>query len=111
MAAFPEPPLCFPAAGLFCSAQRLETLSTERNRKDTDMTTAIAARSGAGSLVAGAERTNGTFAETLRRAWTDYRAYRATLAELKDLTSRELSDVGLSRDALDRVAREAVYGR
>jgi uncharacterized protein YjiS (DUF1127 family) len=111
MAAFPEQGLYWRAPRLFCSAQRLETLTTERNRKDTDMTTAIAARSGAGFLVAGAERTPGTFADKLQRAWNDYRAYRATLAELKDLTSRELSDVGLSRDALDRTAREAVYGR
>jgi uncharacterized protein YjiS (DUF1127 family) len=76
-----------------------------------DMTTAIAARSGAGSLVAGAERTARTFAETLRRAWTDYCAYHATLAELRDLTNKQLSDAGLRRDALDRIAFEAVYGR
>jgi uncharacterized protein YjiS (DUF1127 family) len=110
MAAFPEQGLYCRPPRLFCGAQRLETLTTERNRKDTDMTTANAATSGAGFLVAGAERTE-TFADRLRRAWTDFRAYRATLAELKDLTSRELSDVGFSRDALDRIAREAVYGR
>ena len=75
------------------------------------MTTAIAAQSDAGSLVAGAERTARTFAETLRRAWTDYWAYRATIAELQGLTNRQLSDAGLRRDALDRTALEAVYGR
>ena len=75
------------------------------------MTTAIAAKSDAGFLLAGAERNAGTFAETLRRAWTDYRAYRSDVAELKDLTSRQLSDAGLRRDALDRTALEAVYGR
>ena len=64
---------------LSCGAQRLETLRTERDRKDTHMTTAIAARSASGFRVAGAERIAGTF-ETLRRAWTDHRAYRATLA-------------------------------
>jgi len=74
------------------------------------MTTAIAARSAAGSRVAGAERIAGTF-ETLRRAWDDNRAYRATLAELKRLTDRQLSDAGLRRDALKRTANEAVYGR
>jgi uncharacterized protein YjiS (DUF1127 family) len=111
MAAFPGHALRPPGHRLFCSAQRLETLTTERNRKDTDMTTAIAAKSGAGSLVAGAERIAGSLVETVRRAWNDYRAYHATVAELKDLTSRELSDVGLRRDALDRTARAAVYGR
>ena len=75
------------------------------------MTTAIAAKSGAGFLLAGAERTAGTFAETLSRAWTDYRAYRATLAELKGLTTRQLNDAGLRRDDLRRIAFEAVYGR
>ena len=41
------------------------------------MTTANAAKSRAGFLVAGTERKTGTFAETLRRAWTDNRAYRS----------------------------------
>jgi uncharacterized protein YjiS (DUF1127 family) len=75
------------------------------------MTTAIAARSGAGFLLAGAERKTGTLAETLRRAWNDRRAYRATLAELKGLTDRQLDDAGVSRDALARIARAAVDGR
>jgi uncharacterized protein YjiS (DUF1127 family) len=75
------------------------------------MTTAIAARSGAGFLAAGAEPTSHTFAEGLRRAWTDFGAYRSTLAELKDLSNKQLSDAGLGRDALQRIAREAVYGR
>ena len=110
MAAFPLRVLHAPKPSLSCGAQRLETLKTERDRKDMHMTTAIAARSAAGSRVAGAERIAGTF-ETLRRAWDDNRAYRATLAELKRLTDRQLSDAGLRRDALKRTANEAVYGR
>jgi uncharacterized protein YjiS (DUF1127 family) len=73
--------------------------------------TAIAAQSAARPLGAGAERIAGRFAETLWRAWHDRRAYRTTLAELKHLTNRQLSDIGLGRDALDRTACEAVYGR
>jgi uncharacterized protein YjiS (DUF1127 family) len=75
------------------------------------MTTAIAARSGAGFLLAGAERKTGTFAERLRRAWHDHRAYRATLGELQALSDRELDDAGLGRGDLARIAREAVYGK
>jgi uncharacterized protein YjiS (DUF1127 family) len=74
------------------------------------MTTAIAARSDAGSIVAGVERTTISFAQALRGAWNDYRAYRATLSELKALTNKQLSDAGMRRDMLDRIALEAVYG-
>jgi uncharacterized protein YjiS (DUF1127 family) len=111
MAAFHSWRLRREKAGVCCSAQRLETLLTEQNRKDTDMTTAIAAKSGAGFLLAGAERTAGTLAETISGTWTDYRTYRATLAELKRLTTRQLNDAGLSRADLRRIAFEAVYGR
>ena len=72
------------------------------------MTTAIADRSGAGFL-AGGEPTPGSL-DALRRAWARYRAYRATLAQLGDLTDRQLSDTGMSRSMLKLTARRAVYG-
>jgi len=75
------------------------------------MTTAIAARSGAGILLAGTERTAPSFVTTLRKAWNDYWAYRTTLVELQALSNKQLSDAGFRRDALDRIAVEAVYGK
>ena len=72
------------------------------------MTTANAATSGAGFLLAGAERP--TFLEKLGRAWSDYMAYRRTLDSLQGLTNKQLGDVGMRRDSLDRIARAAVYG-
>lgn len=74
------------------------------------MTTATAAKSPAGILVAGVERNTGTARTSLRRAWADYRAYRATLGELESLTERQLDDLGLTRGDLRATARRAVYG-
>jgi uncharacterized protein YjiS (DUF1127 family) len=74
------------------------------------MTTATAAKSPAGFLVTGAERDTGTLTGRLRRAWADYRAYRATLGELGSLTDRQLGDLGLSRGELRATARRAAYG-
>jgi uncharacterized protein YjiS (DUF1127 family) len=74
---------------------------------ETDMTATTASKPGI--LVAGAERT-GTWTAGLGKAWSNYLAYRATLAELQDLTDKQLRDIGLGRDALKRIAREAVYG-
>jgi uncharacterized protein YjiS (DUF1127 family) len=73
------------------------------------MTISIAATSAAGLVAAGAEPT-AAFAERLRRAWSDYRLYRATLAELRGLSNRDLSDIGLGAGDLNRSARSAVYG-
>jgi len=88
----------------------METLNIERRRKDTDMTTAIAAKSDAGSLVAGVEHSAGSLAERVRQALRNYWAYRATLAELRTLTDRQLSDVGMTRAALPGTARGSIYG-
>jgi uncharacterized protein YjiS (DUF1127 family) len=74
------------------------------------MTTATAAKSPAGFLVAGVERNTGTARASLRRAWADYRAYRATLGELGSLTDRQLGDLGLTRGEIGATARRAVYG-
>ena len=73
------------------------------------MTTSVADRSVASFLVAGTERT-GEVLGGLREAWDNYLAYRATLAHLRDLTERQLHDVGLTRADLKPVARTAVYG-
>lgn len=49
--------------------------------------------------------------DRLGAAWTQYRLYRATLAELRDLPTRALRDLGFDRDDLATIARRAVYGR
>lgn len=74
------------------------------------MTTATAAKYPAGFFVSSAERNVGTLTRSLRRRWADYRAYRATLAELGSLTDRQLGDLGLTRGEIRATARRAVYG-
>jgi uncharacterized protein YjiS (DUF1127 family) len=74
------------------------------------MTTATAAHADAGSLTTGPERPLGIWTARLPAAWNKHRAYRRTLAELNDLTDRQLSDLGTSRFGLERFARQAVYG-
>jgi len=64
--------------------------------------------SGSGYAVAG-ERTGG-FLGRISRAWRNFRAYNATLAELRTLTDRQLADLGLGRSGIRTAAREAVYG-
>lgn len=95
----------------YIAVHKTETLTTERNRKDMDMTTAIDATSGAGLRVAEVERKAGSFFGALREAFADYLAYRTTLAELKSLTNKQLRDNGFERHALPRIALEAVYGK
>jgi uncharacterized protein YjiS (DUF1127 family) len=43
----------------------------------------------------------------LSRALAEYRTYRTTLAELDGLTEAQLRDLGMRRDALRAIAREA----
>lgn len=52
----------------------------------------------------------GTLA-TLRDAWSRYRVYQRTLAELSTLSTRELNDLGISRSMITRLAHEAAYGK
>lgn len=58
----------------------------------------------------------GSLAETPKALWTSltarylaFRSYRRTLAELRSLSARELSDLGLNQSMIKRVAMEAVY--
>ncbi len=54
---------------------------------------------------------NGTagYLDRVRKAWADYRLYRATLDELQQLNDRELADLGLTRFTIRDVAIESVY--
>jgi uncharacterized protein YjiS (DUF1127 family) len=74
------------------------------------MTIATAAPSGAGVLTTGSERPLGIRYEALRDRLNGYRAYRATVAELKALTDRQLEDLGILRAAIEQHARRAIYG-
>nr|WP_237072551.1 DUF1127 domain-containing protein [Pseudaestuariivita rosea] len=56
------------------------------------------------------ENTKAGLAGLVQR-YARYKLYKTTLAELKSLTNRELSDLGLNRTMLRRVAYEAVYDR
>ncbi len=47
---------------------------------------------------------------TLIESASQYRLYRKTVAELNQLSSKELADLGLSRSSITSVATEAVYG-
>ena len=47
----------------------------------------------------------------LRTAWQRRRIYRRTYAELSALSTRELSDLGISRGMISRLAQEAANGQ
>lgn len=48
--------------------------------------------------------------ESLARRFSQYRLYRRTLAEMEELSDRERSDLGFSRQSSRAAAYEAVYG-
>lgn len=50
------------------------------------------------------------FIATQRAAYAQHRLYVKTMNELKSLSTRELSDLGLSRSSLHDTAYMAVYG-
>lgn len=75
------------------------------------MKTAAAAPAGAGYLVAGSERDPRGFAQRLRDAWAKYLTFRSTLAELRDLSDRQLLDIGIRRTMVKSFAIEAIYAK
>ena len=75
------------------------------------MTTASVARIAPAVLAAGTERTVATVSERLIQVGERFLAYRETLADLRALTGRQLSDVGMTRATLKETARRAVYGQ
>ena len=42
--------------------------------------------------------------QTIKLAWAQYRAFQAALAELKSYSERELSDLGITRADIPRIA-------
>lgn len=53
----------------------------------------------------------GDVVEALRNAIARRKLYTRTLEELRSLSDRDLSDLGLSRAMITEVAREAAYGK
>jgi len=47
----------------------------------------------------------------LAETWNQYIVFRRTYEELSALSSRELSDLGISRSMITRLAYEAAYGK
>lgn len=72
------------------------------------MTASSTAKSGSAYAAAGLSSEG--FLNRVNRAWENFRAYRATLTELKALTDRQLADLGLGRSSIRTVAHRAVYG-
>lgn len=56
------------------------------------------------------DRLAATFS-VLRAAIQRRRVYEQTLRELRSLSDRDLSDLGISRSVITLVAREAAYGK
>lgn len=56
-------------------------------------------------------RAHGGLFSQLGAALARRRLYSRTLAELRQLSDRELADLGISRLSLTEVAREAAYGK
>ncbi len=47
----------------------------------------------------------------IAQAWTLFREYHRTLAELNAMSDRDLADIGITRLSIRDIAREAVYGQ
>ncbi len=47
----------------------------------------------------------------LRRVWSDLKLYFRTLEELRELSPRDLADLGLAHSDLRVIARESVWGK
>lgn len=48
--------------------------------------------------------------DTMRRAQANRRVYRATYCELSVLSDRDLTDLGIRRSSIKKLAMEAAYG-
>jgi uncharacterized protein YjiS (DUF1127 family) len=55
-------------------------------------------------------KTAGGLLAQLKQRFANYRRYRETLAELNELSPRDLADLGLSEGDLHSVAWDSVYG-
>jgi uncharacterized protein YjiS (DUF1127 family) len=56
-------------------------------------------------------RSLAAFFAPLSRSVRDYRTYHNTLAALRQLSARQLEDLGFAGLRLEQIARKATYGR
>lgn len=52
-----------------------------------------------------------SFIEDIQGRMTRYKTYRVTLAELSQLSARDLADLGIHRSMIKSTAYEAAYGK
>ncbi|WP_407048819.1 DUF1127 domain-containing protein [Methyloraptor flagellatus] len=48
------------------------------------------------------------FANTVAQSWSRYKLYNQTVRELSRLDDRELADLGIGRNGIQQLAREAI---
>jgi uncharacterized protein YjiS (DUF1127 family) len=72
---------------------------------ETEMTNATTFHGGYSATTPGE-----SWVSRFRKALGDRALYRRTTAELRDLSDRELRDLGLARHEIERVARQSVLG-
>ncbi|GHA52264.1 hypothetical protein GCM10008927_17050 [Amylibacter ulvae] len=46
----------------------------------------------------------------LKKSYAQYRVYARTVAELSELSTRDLNDLGIGRGQIRAIARDAAYG-
>lgn len=85
-----------------------ETLKVERKRKE-DGNDAYRTRSGVAHPRRDRPSDHQGAGGNLRRALRNYKTYRRTLAELRELPTDTLLDLDLYRGDLKRIARQAVW--
>ncbi|MGH1368721.1 MAG: DUF1127 domain-containing protein [Maritimibacter sp.] len=56
------------------------------------------------------DRASGAF-KAITKAAAQRKVYRTTLKELRELSARDLADLGISRSEITFLAREAAYGK
>jgi uncharacterized protein YjiS (DUF1127 family) len=91
---------------MFGLTQRTERAGPS-NRKGNDMAQAL-------NIISGALPSGGRLADLIaswRKAQAKRRIYRQTMRELNALSTRELTDLGISRSMISRIAMEAAYGK
>jgi uncharacterized protein YjiS (DUF1127 family) len=98
------------STGVYCIATKDgNVLLAVKRTKEVEMTARIAQPSR--TFPAGALAAPTKWIAQVRRAWTQYHHYQATLAEMQGLSDRDLADIGISRLMIRDIAHHAIYGK
>jgi uncharacterized protein YjiS (DUF1127 family) len=98
------------STGVYCIATKDgNVLLAVKCTKEVEMTARIA--NPGHTLPAGTLAAPTRWIAQVRRAWTQHRAYQATLAEMQSLSDRDLADIGISRLMIRDIAHHTVYGK